>query len=608
MLRNEGKNKFENLSKAGKTAAKLNIISARVFLNNRQKKNRKKDCLAISALESIENRKKIDKNEDDENYVDIFSVNKKCKSQSPNSKNNSFLQKRKKSKKYVYHDKHMQNLEKMKRKVIPNPSCTKYNPKYDSILKGAKSLPLWEKTTGRIYPKKETFEHNFYLQHDNIEDTMAGKTFIDMSKQMSKRSFDNNDTINDQTYKITNRYSNSKNRPLSSRISEYYNEIKKNTKISSDSFIQNNSGHNKKEKRNILSKPLRSNSLLIKKGNKTFNETKKKYYYYYSKKSTNNNNTKRNTIYRNMNNNLSNYYNHNNNIQNNEDIQENIDSNNSSKDSYDSFRQIYMKRKKLRNNINQYYINRSYGNSKENSFLKSNKEMKKKIKAPDFEKCISRESLDKIEENKIPVTPYLLPNYKYVRGKPIMMVVYDRKKHKINRSKSASLMRVDNSFYYDQNKVIENINNHISIHPPNFNLMASRPFDKDPLPSYMKKIFSKSSCYEMSEKSLKLNNYKNGEYIAFKSSMWPKMSFNKIININMLKSKNFINNINFDGHSGDINNNIYGTSLKFYINNYKDILKESILPKFDGITFKSIDDKMNINIKEIINIEEKINN
>ena len=55
------------------------------------------------------------------------------------------------------------------------------------------------------------------------------------------------------------------------------------------------------------------------------------------------------------------------------------------------------------------------------------KKEKRKIKAPDFDQFISREEFDKINDKTL-VIPFSLPNYKYIRAKPIMMVIYNKKK------------------------------------------------------------------------------------------------------------------------------------------------------------------------------------
>ena len=59
----------------------------------------------------------------------------------------------------------------------------------------------------------------------------------------------------------------------------------------------------------------------------------------------------------------------------------------------------------------------------------------------------------------------------------------------------------------------------------------------------MKRIYTRNSCYDITQLSLKLNNYKNRGFAKMNSSFWPKKSFNKIINLNLLKSKKFLNNV-----------------------------------------------------------------
>ena len=253
-------------------------------------------------------------------------------------------------------------------------------------------------------------------------------------------------------------------------------------------------------------------------------------------------------------------------------------------DSYESFKNIYKNeiKKKKDKNLDKTFT-------------------KEIIKGPNFEQMISRETLDRLKDDKIPIVPYLLPNFDSVRGQPIMMVKYDRKYHKINRNKSDSLIKVDNTFYYDPNEILTKINNYTNIHPPNFNMMASRPDDDDPLPSYMKRIYTRNSCYDITQLSLKLNNYKNRGFAKIRSSFAPKKSFNKIINLNLLKSNKFLNDVignkkvfyrQFKG---------LGTSLRFYNKNYEDILRNIFLERFDNVTYKTIKKEHSKNITELVN-------
>ena len=259
-----------------------------------------------------------------------------------------------------------------------------------------------------------------------------------------------------------------------------------------------------------------------------------------------------------------------------------------SQDSYDLYKNIYTKGIKRKHNVN---YNRTYS--------------KEIIKGPNFKQMISRETLDKLRDDKIPIVPYLLPNFSSVRDRNIMMVVYDRKYHKINRNKSDSLARIDNTFYYDPNEILTKINNYVSSHPPNFNMMTSRPDDDDPLPSYMKRIYTRNSCYAITQLSLKLNNYKNRGFAKNNSSFFPKKSFNKIVNLNLLRSDAFLSYL--VNNQGDIrkSNNYVAKSMKFYNKNYEDLLKEGMLTKFDNVTLKTIKPEIKTEFKNMDKFLEK---
>ena len=281
---------------------------------------------------------------------------------------------------------------------------------------------------------------------------------------------------------------------------------------------------------------------------------------------------------------------------NNSQSNNNYSSEESSKDSYDNYKIYYMQQFKKKNK-------NEFKNLKKNNLLD-----KKKIKAPDFNQFISREHYEKIN-NKKEVIPFNLPNYKSVRERPIMMVVYNQKKYiKKNRCKSALLKRVDNLMYFDPNKILNKINNYKTIHAPNFKLMTSRPNNNDPLPAYMKKIFNRSSCLNFTELSLKMNNYSNSNFAENKNGFFPKKSYNKIINMNLLKSKKFFNN--FYGKNMNQRfvkkNLLIENSMKFYKKNFNELLKDDFLNKFDCVTYKTIKKNKEIDEKDIQNFINKL--
>ena len=151
-----------------------------------------------------------------------------------------------------------------------------------------------------------------------------------------------------------------------------------------------------------------------------------------------------------------------------------------------------------------------------------------------------------------------------------MMVQYNRSVHRKNVDNRPKTTANDLDINYDPHKVLDKINNHKKAVSPNFNLMTSRPNDGDPLPAYMKKIFSRQAAGMVTEQTLKMNNYAEGKFNQSQTSFWPKKSFNKIINLNLLNSEKFIENVGLkNGEAGGASNeaNEYiQKSMKFYSN------------------------------------------
>lgn len=147
---------------------------------------------------------------------------------------------------------------------------------------------------------------------------------------------------------------------------------------------------------------------------------------------------------------------------------------------------------------------------------------------------------------------------------------------------------------FDLNKALEKINHYKKPTVPNFNLMTSRPSTDSVLPSYMQGINSKQSCGMITDKTLKMNNFSEGKFSQSSTSFWPKKSFNKIINLNLLNATKLLQN---NTENSEMNDYIK-KSMKFYSKltfniilsdkNFDDLMKESMLTKFDSVTFKTI--------------------
>ena len=211
--------------------------------------------------------------------------------------------------------------------------------------------------------------------------------------------------------------------------------------------------------------------------------------------------------------------------------------------------------------------------------------LKKEINAPDFQKTISREQREKVKQTKMTPSSYIQPNYSLVRERILTMTVYEKPRKYIPRIKT--MKGFDSLITYQPDKVINKVDNHSEPKTPNFRLMTSRFDNKESkLPTYMQNVHDRKSMEIITEKSLKLNNYPNGKFMAPTSSFFPKRSFNNIINLNMLNSEN-LKGKNLKDELFESQREELKSSLNFFHKNYDELIKEGALSKFDNITLKT---------------------
>ena len=212
------------------------------------------------------------------------------------------------------------------------------------------------------------------------------------------------------------------------------------------------------------------------------------------------------------------------------------------------------------------------------------KKPKKINKFLDFSKSLSREQYENMFKDT-EIAPFKIPNYSQVEPRCLTMVSYSSKKAKKKMKKT--LEGIDNSKFYDLDKVFNKINNHKEVSVPNFKMMVSRPNDQGPLPSYMINKFDRASLETITQKGLKMNGYSNVGFKTCSSSFYPKKSFNKVINYNLLNNDKFVDS-NLDGLLEKMNNNKHIKKLiEIYGMNDNDEIESSI-NKFDAITYRTI--------------------
>lgn len=228
---------------------------------------------------------------------------------------------------------------------------------------------------------------------------------------------------------------------------------------------------------------------------------------------------------------------------------------------------------------------------------------KKKNPAPDFSKIISREKREKVKAFKIDNVPFIVPNYSYVRERPIITAIY-KKKEKTIKNKNKQFLGIDSTLNYDPNSAIEKYNNHLTSKTPKFKYMISRPNKKgSPLPFYMQQVHDRSVTYLFTDKSFQLNKFPEGKYIPASSTFFPKKSFNKIINVGFANSKSFKE---IDTDEDILAKKLQITQkLKLSHVDYEELVNEGALNKFDNFSYKTIlkKKKKGISNKPIMSFE-----
>lgn len=221
-------------------------------------------------------------------------------------------------------------------------------------------------------------------------------------------------------------------------------------------------------------------------------------------------------------------------------------------------------------------------------------------KCPDFKKTISRAYLNYLHRDKAVFAPFFTPNYSSTKPRTLTMVTYDRSIHSKDKAQGLRGMSIDPSITSNPDEAIRKVNKHSMTSAPNFAIMTSRPNNKTPLPFYMQQTFDRNSFYITSAKTLKMNNYSNGKFISNYDTFWPKKSFNRIINMNLLGSDKFVKNaLQIDKtDNGAFDYQPITQAMKFYRKNFDDQMNEDAMGSFDAVTLKSIPKKHILNMNE----------
>lgn len=226
---------------------------------------------------------------------------------------------------------------------------------------------------------------------------------------------------------------------------------------------------------------------------------------------------------------------------------------------------------------------------------------KKYIKGPNFSKTISREQVNKIKNPKKNTPNFKDPSFSLIHEKIVTLFSFNPPK--TNPRSVKKLKGIDPDFLYNPDTYISKVNNHKKCSTsPNFELMVTRP-NNEILPSFMVDLFNRHGVNCVTNQTFKMNNYKNSNFQkTSQSGFFPKRSYNRYINLNMLDGDRYKND---EVKDEEIQNEkkILTERAKNKINNkmfneYNEYINSEYDHKFDNVTYKTVKRKISKHEKD----------
>ena len=267
----------------------------------------------------------------------------------------------------------------------------------------------------------------------------------------------------------------------------------------------------------------------------------------------------------------------------------------SGRSNYYSF--MYKPKSKRNNNDFHYMIKSNKKNKKYHPFSSTSQN-----KAISFKKMLSRQYVNEVKNNARIIGEFsLTPKYSLIYPKVVMKVIYNTKS---NSSKQKDFKGISGEEFYEVNKKNNFLNNKIS----NFSKMLGRGVNIDQkYPIFMNNLNSRNAINNITEKSLKMNNFSIGKLNKPFSSFNNKKTFNYII-----KKNNIDNNRSKSSSNSNINRNkkYKESRIDCYNNNIDNIFKKII---YDDIVDNNLSEgneelfdlRKNPNLVKTINLSYK---
>ena len=254
-----------------------------------------------------------------------------------------------------------------------------------------------------------------------------------------------------------------------------------------------------------------------------------------------------------------------------------------------------IKKKYLKLNLDTLEENESFDeNSSMNNRRKKNKfkkdlniGIKNPIHTLNFSKIMPREKISKKSRNEEGIRPFFSPKYTLVEPRSLTMVSYNKKTNV--RPVLKRFEGISNNIFFNIDKVLNKVNNHKENKVILFRNSKEKYRNKN-LPLHMNNLYNRTSLETITDKGLEMNNFFLSENNWDFSTFCKKKSYNKLINLNLLRNERRNDFSGLEKIAKTLwNKHRIKHQMEFYLKNLDQDNVQFTGKTFDSITLKSIE-------------------
>jgi hypothetical protein len=214
----------------------------------------------------------------------------------------------------------------------------------------------------------------------------------------------------------------------------------------------------------------------------------------------------------------------------------------------------------------------------------------------DFAKIMPREKFYKNSRNEEGIRPFFTPKYTLVEPRSLTMVSYNKKSER--KPPLKRFEGISNNLYFDIDKVLNRVNNHRENKVILFKNSKVK-YRNEKLPLHMNNLFNRTSLETITDKGLEMNNFSASEKNSDYSTFCKKKSYNKMINVNLMRSERRNDFLGLEKFAKTLwNKHRIKNQMEFYLKNLDEDKVQFTGKTFDSITLKSVEPNVCLTEKE----------